>query len=307
MTKVPTNIGASVRARLLKLAKERGDDFQLLLSRYVNERLLHRLSVSDHSSQFILKGAALFTLWTGRAHRATRDLDLLGFGASTEARLRAVFEEVLRVGVEDDGVVFDAGSMEVGPIREDQDYGGLRVLFRATVATAVVRVQVDVGFGDAITPGPELVEFPGLLGFPAATLRAYPRATAVAEKVEALVKLGLANSRMKDFFDIVVMARMFPFDGAELARAIRSTFERRGTALPNGLPIGLTEEFAVDKMKLTQWTGFVRRAGAAIEMKDLASVVREARDFLVEPLAAAGAGELWGSRWEPPGPWTARS
>jgi hypothetical protein len=238
VTKAPKNIGASVRARLLKLAKERREDFQLLLSRYVNERLLHRLSVSDHSSQFVLKGAALFTLWTGRAHRATRDLDLLGFGASTEARLRAIFEEVLLMDVEDDGVVFDAGSIDVGPIREDQEYGGVRLLFRAKVATAVVRVQVDVGFGDAITPGPELVEFPGLLDFRVPTLRAYPRATAVAEKVGALVKLGLANSRMKDFFDIVVMARMFTFDGGELARAIRSTFERRGTALPNGSQSG---------------------------------------------------------------------
>jgi hypothetical protein len=307
VTKAPKNLGASVRARLLKLAKERGEDFQLLLSRYVNERLLHRLSVSDHSSQFVLKGAALFTLWTGRAHRATRDLDLLGFGASTEARLRAVFEEVLGLVVEDDGVVFDAGSIEVGPIRQDQDYGGIRLVFRAMVATAVVRVQVDVGFGDAITPGPELVEFPVLLEFQAPKLRAYPRATVVAEKAEALVKLGLANSRMKDFFDIVLMSRMFPFDGAELARAIRSTFERRGTALPTGLPVGLTEEFATDKMKLTQWTGFVRKAGAATEMKDLASVIREARAFLVEPLAAAGTPAPWGFRWEPSGPWTARS
>jgi hypothetical protein len=290
----------------LKLAKEQREDFQLLLSRYANERLLHRLSVSAHASQFILKGATLFTLWTGRPHRATRDLDLLGFGDPAEARLRAVFEDILRTNVGDDGVVFDVASLEVGPIREGQEYSGVRLLLRATIVSSVVRLQVDVGFGDAITPGPETVEFPGLLDFQRPTLRAYPRATVIAEKVEAMVQLGLANSRMKDFFDIVVLARMFPFEGAELAGAIRSTFERRGTALPTGLPIGLTDEFAADRMKLTQWTGFLRKAGAAFEMKDLASVVREARGFLVEPLGAAAGGELWSSRWEPPGPWTAR-
>lgn len=305
MTRAPTNIGASVRARLLKLAKERREDFQLLLSRYANERLLHRLSVSAHASQFILKGATLFTLWTGRPHRATRDLDLLGFGDPGQARLRAVFEDILRTDVGDDGVAFDVASLEVGPTREGQEYSGVRLLLRATIVSSVVRLQVDVGFGDAITPGPETVEFPGLLDFQRPILRAYPRATVVAEKVEAMVQLGLANSRMKDFFDVVVMSRMFPFDGDELARAIRSTFERRGTALPAGLPMGLTDEFAADKMKVSQWTGFVRKAAAAIEMQDLPAVIHEARGFLVEPLSAARAHGLWGFRWRPPGPWTA--
>ncbi len=155
MTRAPTNIGASVRARLLKLAKERREDFQLLLSRYANERLLHRLSVSAHASQFILKGATLFTLWTGRPHRATRDLDLLGFGDPGQARLRAVFEDILRTDVGDDDVAFDVASLEVGPIREGQEYSGVRLLLRATIVSSVVRLQVDVGFGDAITPGPE--------------------------------------------------------------------------------------------------------------------------------------------------------
>ena len=232
MTKVPTNIGASVRGRLLKRSKEGREDYQLLLTRYANERLLHRLSVSAHASQFVLKGAALFTLWTGHAHRATRDLDLLGFGDSTEARWRSVFEDILRMPMVDDGVVFDPDSLSVGPIREDKDYGGVRLLLRAAIAGATVRLQVDVGFGDAITPAPESVEFPALLDFPAPKLRAYPRATVVAEKVEAMVQLGLANSRMKDFFDVVVMARMFQFDGRELADAMRATFERRGTPLP---------------------------------------------------------------------------
>jgi predicted nucleotidyltransferase component of viral defense system len=303
VTKVPTNIGASVRAKLLKLAKERREDYQLLLTSYANERFLHRLSISQHASSFVLKGATLFTLWTGRAHRATRDLDLLGFGEPSEARLRTVFEDVLSMAVDDDGVRFDVGSLDLGPIREDQDYGGVRITLRAEIAGAVVRIQIDVGFGDAITPGPELVEFPALLDFASPKLRAYPRPTVVAEKVEAMVKLGIANSRMKDFFDIVVMARTFTFDGDELARAIRATFERRGTALPAGLPVALTDEFAADATKRAQWAGFVRKAGSGTDLGNLSEVVREARDFLAEPLSAAAVGQPWRTRWDLKGPW----
>lgn len=204
MTKKPTNVGASVRARLLRLARERGEDFQLVLTRYASERLLYRLTSSRHASRFVLKGAALFTLWTGRAHRATRDLDLLGFGDSTEPHVRAVFADVLAGDVCDDGVRFDEDSLEVGPIREEQEYGGVRVVVIARIASAKVRLQVDVGFGDAVTPEAAMVEFPTLLDFPAPRLRAYPRETVVAEKVEAMVQLGLANSRMKDFYDLVI-------------------------------------------------------------------------------------------------------
>ncbi len=306
MTKAPTNIGASVRGRLLKLAKERREDYQLLLARYANERLLHRLSVSPYASAFVLKGAALFTLWTGRAHRATRDLDLLGFGEPTEVRLRAIFEEVLGLAVDDDGVRFDVASLEVGPIREDQEYGGVRITLRADIAGARVRLQVDVGFGDAITPGPELVEFPPLLDFAAPKMRAYPRPTVVAEKLDAMVKLDMSNSRMKDFFDVVIMARTFSFDGDELVRAIRATFERRGTALPEGLPVALTDAFATDATKRAQWAGFVRKAGASIEVGDFGEVVREARGFLAEPLAACRGSEAWALEWPPPGPWKRR-
>jgi predicted nucleotidyltransferase component of viral defense system len=211
MTKPAKDIGASVRARLLRLSKERKEDHQLLLVRYANERLLYRIAVSAYANQFVLKGAALFTLWTGRAHRATRDLDLLGFGESTEAHVRQVFTEVLRLPVEDDAVVFDVASLTVGPIREDQEYGGVRVVLGARIGNAKLRLQIDVGFGDAITPQAETVEFPALLDFPAPRLRAYPRETVVAEKLDALVQLGMANSRMKDLFDMVVLSRMFDF------------------------------------------------------------------------------------------------
>lgn len=199
MKKPAKNLGASIRARLLRLAREQGTDFQLVLTRYANERLLYRLAQSPHAAQFVLKGAALFTLWTGRLHRATRDLDLLGFGSPDPRRLQSIFEEVIALDVVDDGVQFDSKLIEVGPIREDQDYGGVRIRILARIASAEVRLQVDVGFGDAITPGTQQVVFPVLLDAPPPRLRAYPQETVVAEKIEAAVRLGLANSRMKDF------------------------------------------------------------------------------------------------------------
>jgi predicted nucleotidyltransferase component of viral defense system len=234
VTKTPTNIGASVRARLLGLARHRGDDFQLLLTRYANERLLYRLGKSHHGSRFVLKGAALFTLWTGKPHRATRDVDLLGFGDPSVPHVRSVLTEVLSLDVGDDGVAFDVGSLEVGPIREEQEYGGVRAIVVARLASARVRLQIDIGFGDAITPAAVEVEFPTLLDFPPPRLRAYPPATVVAEKLEAMVQLGIANSRMKDFYDIVVLSRMFEFDGQLLVQAIRATFERRKTPPSDG-------------------------------------------------------------------------
>ncbi len=299
MTKAPKNIGASVRDRLLQLARRRGEDFQLLLTRYANERLLYRLASSAHGPQFVLKGAALFTLWTGHPHRATRDVDLLGFGEPSVERIRSVFADVLALDVEDDGVRFDAASLELGPIREEQQYGGIRVVLIGHVATAKVRLQVDIGFGDAITPEARVVEFPALLEFPAPKLRAYPRETVVAEKLEAMVKLGLANSRMKDFYDLFVLSRMFDFDGETLARAIRATFARRGTPLRTSLPMALTREFADDAVKKTQWAAF-SRAVEGSDIGDLASVVEGVARFVEEPLSERGTFK---KHWGAGGPW----
>jgi predicted nucleotidyltransferase component of viral defense system len=303
MTRRPKDIGASARARLLSLARERGEDFQLVLTRYANERLLYRLANSHHASRFVLKGAALFTLWTGRAHRATRDLDLLGFGEATEAHVRSIFVDVLAPDAGDDGVMFDAGSLEVGPIREEQEYGGVRVVVIARIAAAKVRLQVDVGFGDAITPEATVVEFPALLDFPAPRMRAYPRETVVAEKLEAMVQLGIANSRMKDFYDLVVLSRMFEFDGELLVRAIQATFERRRTPLPVGLPVALTPDFTEDTMKRTQWSAFVRKSGGE-EIGSLVEVIAAVAEFVARPLAAAASTSRFSARWLPAGPWT---
>ncbi|MBP7382406.1 nucleotidyl transferase AbiEii/AbiGii toxin family protein [Myxococcota bacterium] len=297
------DIGASVRARLLRLAHERGEDFQLVLTRYVNERLLFRLASSRFAGQFVLKGAALFALWTASPHRATRDIDLLGFGDPGEARMRQVFAEILALDVPDDGIRFDPGSLAVGPIRDDQEYGGIRVEFVARIKTAQVRVQVDVGFGDAITPDARMVEFPTMLDFPVPRLRAYPRETVVAEKLNAVVVLGLANSRMKDFFDVRVLARDFDFNGEVLTRAIRATFDRRGTAIPPKLPVGLTPAFADDPTKIRQWSAFLRKTGISTA-GPLVETVTAVAAFVETPLIAAANGLAFNATWHAPGPWT---
>jgi len=296
------NIGARSRVRLLRLAKERGDDFQLVLLRFVHERLLYRLASSSHAGSFVLKGAALFTVWTGHPHRATRDLDLLGFGDATEAHLRTVFAEIATTKTADDGVTFDPATIETEPIRAEEEYAGVRLHLEARVATARIRLQVDIGFGDAITPEASVVEFPALLDFPAPRLRAYPRETVVAEKIEAMVKLGLANSRMKDFYDLTVLARLFEFEGAQLATAIRATFERRGTALPDGVPVALTADFASAPGKAAQWSGF-KRKGAVVDAGGLEETVAEVARFVSGPLSAARTQVPLDSRWPPGGPW----
>lgn len=303
MTKAPPkDIGASVRARLLRLARERGEDFQLVLTRYANERLLFRLASSRHAQRFVLKGAALFTLWTGRPHRATRDLDLLGFGEPGVDHARETFAELLTLDVPDDGVRFDRNTLTVGLIREDQEYGGVRVELIARVTNAQVRLQVDVGFGDTITPEASAIEFPPLLDFPAPRLRAYPRETVVAEKLEAMVQLGMANSRMKDFYDVSVLAKDFDFDGELLSRAIRATFECRKTAIPTTTPVALTAAFAEDATKKTQWSAFIRKSGVR-DAGSLAEAIVAVRAFVEAPLVAAANGTPSPRSWRAGGPW----
>lgn len=234
--------------------------------------------------------------------RATRDIDLLGFGDPGGDHVAEVFDEILALDVDDDGVRYDRDSVTVGPIRDDQRYGGIRVLVMARIGSAQVRLQIDVGFGDSVTPEPTEVDFPTLLDHPVPRLRAYPRETVVAEKLEAMIQLGLANSRMKDFFDLHVLSQIFEFDGATLVRAIRATFERRGTALPESRPIALTEDFVKDPAKQTQWSAFVRKSRAT-NVSEFVAVMDGVRRFVERPLLRASSSENFGGHWSPPGPW----
>jgi hypothetical protein len=254
------SISASVKALLQNVAATRGEDFNLLLLRYGIERLLFRLSQSPHADRFLLKGAMLFVVWDEKTHRPTRDLDLLGFGSTEKADLIRVFAAVAAVPVVDDGIVFDPESVQADDIREDNAYGGVRIRLLGKLGTAEVPVQIDVGAGDVVTPAPESATFPVLLDFPAPKIRTYPVYTVVAEKFEAMVKLGIANTRMKDFYDIWFLARRFEFDGPTLRKAIDATFARRQTNLPP-LPEALSDAFANNPTKQGQWAAFLRRNG----------------------------------------------
>jgi len=257
MRKPLRNIGASVRARLLNLAKERNQPFDLLLTRYVLERLLYRLSLSQQRERFVLKGAMLLTTWFDNPLRPTRDLDLLGFGDAKPDNIIAAFKEICAIDAKD-AVTFDLDSITVDNIREDQEYGGVRMKMFANIDGARVRVVVDVGFGDAVEPGLTDAEIPVLLDFPAPKLRAYARETVIAEKFQAMVALGRANTRMKDFYDVFVLLQSYEFNGDALARAIAATFERRKTEIPSELPDALTSAFAEDKAKQEQWAAFLK-------------------------------------------------
>ena len=297
------NPAASVKQRLLNLGRKSGEDFRQLLTRYAIERLLFRLAGSEHADDFVLNGAMLFALWTGEMHRPTRDVDLLGYGENSDARRAAVFRDLCAGESGDDGLAFDAGSVSVEQIREEDDCGGRRVTFAVRLGQARVSLQVDVGFGDAVTPAAEVVEYPSLLGMETPRLRAYPKEAVVAEKVEAMVKLGLANTRMKDFYDLLVLSRTFTFDGALVRAAIAATFRRRGTAIPTESPVALTDTFATDNGKRKQWKAFVRRSGLEEKVGELDDVVAELVQFVLPPLLAAGGGESFDETWPTNGPW----
>ena len=243
------NLAASVRARLLNRARETRQDFNLILTRYALERLLYRLSISPHADQFLLKGALLFDLWFDIPHRPTRDADFLGLGSAELPVLEAIFKNVCMVDA-DDGVTFRPDKVHAVEIRKEANYAGVRITLLGLVDGARCSIQVDIGFGDAVTPGPEEARYPVMLPeVEAPKLRVYPRYTVVAEKLEALASLGIANSRMKDFFDLWILSRYTEFDGDTLRRAIRATFDRRKTELPPRVPFGLTDDFARDTQK----------------------------------------------------------
>lgn len=300
----PRNLAASFRARLLALAKERREDFQFVLSRWLAERFLYRLGISPYKDQFALKGAMLFIAWSGKLHRPTRDVDLLRWGSSEVADVVNAVRDICRVPAED-GLEFDLQAIEGERIREDGNYEGVRVKVAAVLDAARLQLQVDVGFGDAVEPAPEERKFPVLLPVEAPTVRAYPPEALIAEKLEAMVVLGIANSRMKDFYDIWTLARSFPFRLPTLARSLRATFERRGTPLPDGLPFALTSEFLDDPVKKTQWQAFRKRLGEHTGNLSLQPVGGMIAEFLRPAIDAARGGKAGAGIWTPPGPWRA--
>lgn len=299
------NIAHSVFQRLLNQAKADKIDFNLLLSRYGMERFIYRLSISPHSERFILKGASLFLVWKGQNYRVTRDADFLGFGNPAPPRLKELFQNVCQQECPaDDGMKYLPDTVTAEAIREDQEYDGVRITLTGLLGNARIPLQIDIGFGDAITPEPEEIEYPVLLDAPAPHLKAYPRYTLVAEKFEAMVRLGIANSRMKDFFDIWLLTQLFGFDGATLAHAISNTFERRETPLPAEPPLAFTPEFHGDEKKQVQWNAFIRKSKPDVETDSLSAVIAEISGFLMPVLESRLTGNPFNKNWTPQKGWT---
>ncbi len=302
----PANLPASVAARLRNMARAKKTGLDFILRRYAIERFLHRLSLSPFRDRFLLKGAMLFTAWLNESFRPTQDLDLLGFGDPAAGMIAATFKSICMQEANDDGLVFDTEGLMADVIREDQQYGGVRVRTTAFLGRIRIPLQIDVGFGDVVTPAASEIRFPSLLDDDGPLLRAYPRETVVAEKFQATVALGLANSRMKDFHDIIALARLFPFDGAVLSSAIQATFERRQTDVPFELPIAFQSGFHSDGRKIAQWNAFVGRAPLLIEMAGLQQAVEEIAAFLMPPSRAIRGDIPFKMEWPPGGPWRQR-
>lgn len=298
------NIAHSIFQRLLNRAKANSEDFNLLLSRYGMERFLYRLSVSPHHDRFILKGASLFLVWKGQSYRVTRDADLLGYGSPDLDDLETIFHDICNVACENDGMIYNTDTLRVEEIREGQEYGGIRIILVGFLNKARIPMQIDIGFGDAVTPGPEDVEYPTLFDTPAPKIRAYPRYTMVAEKLEAMVRLGLANSRMKDFYDIWLLSTLFAFEGSVLHTAIRNTFNRRETPLPDAIPFAFTSDFYIDPQKQVQWRAFIGKAKPDVQVGNLTSVVGEISEFLLPVINSLKSDSIFKGEWVPNQGWT---
>lgn len=255
MAKQPKDIAASVRQRLLNIAREEGQVFDVVLVSFGLERLIYRLSVSDHHNKFVLKGGMLVTLWTTNPGRFTRDVDFLGFGDDDETALKAVFAEILAIDA-DDGLIFDAVNLQSAAIREDQIYGGMRLKTTAYLGKTKIPITIDIGFGDAMADPEYTINYPSLLDLPTGIIRAYSPATVMAEKFQALVSLGLANGRMKDFYDLWEIPRSTEIKEEELLAAVSATFTRRETKVPDVRPEALTTAFTEDPLKQQQWRAY---------------------------------------------------
>jgi len=297
--------GRSVHQRLLNLARKRGDDFNLILTRYGMERLLYRLSLADKKGRFVLKGASMFLVWHKTLHRVTRDADLLGLGEPDMEELNRFFRKLCGMSLpHDDGVLFVEDSVNVREIREANLYDGVRVKLVGMLDTARIPLQVDIGFGDSVVPEPEGIEYPVLLDGPAPRLKGYAPSTMVAEKFEAMIQLGMANSRMKDFYDIVVLSRLFRFKGEVLAGALESTFKRRQTPIPVEVPTALSEAFYADPQKKVQWRAFMRKVKPAYDPGDLAGAVGEIRTFILPVVFLLKKGGPAPGTWIPEKGWS---
>ncbi len=303
MTKVITNIRASVRDRLRNKAKEANHSFTEILQFYAMERFLYRFSRSKYTDQFILKGALLFTVWQVPQRRTTLDIDFLAHYDNQVKSIEAVIKDICDVTVEPDGLVFDTNTVQGSRIKEDADYEGVRVKFIGLLERSQIPMQIDVGFGDAIFPKPKTIDYPAILDFPKPQLKGYAAETVVSEKFEAMVQLGLLNSRMKDFYDIWLMMRQFDFEGSQLTEALRRTFAHRKTPFPKGRQL-FAEEIYDDKSdRQMLWKTFLKKGNIKHAPEKLSSIAKDIEGFLIKPLEAISKGKEFNEEWKASGPW----
>jgi hypothetical protein len=298
-----SNLAASVQARLQNHARATKRPFQELVQYFAMERFLYRLSTTPHRARFVLKGALMLHVWEAPLARATKDLDFLGRLDNSLENVECVIREVCTADVDPDGMVFDPATVTTERIKEDSDYEGVSVRFVGLLGKTRIPMQLDVGFGDVVTPSAVNISYPALLDFPAPALLGYPRETVVAEKFQAMVYLRTLNSRLKDFYDVWLLARQFTFDGSVIAEAIATTFANRETAI-DVAPIAFTSEFTEQASTLAQWTSFRRKLPNTECPETFAEVVSSLAQFLIPIARACAAGERFDQRWQPGGPWT---
>ena len=298
------DVAASVRQRLLNHARAEGRPFNEVLQYFALERFLYRLGRSSYHHQFVHKGALMFTVWQSPFPRPTRDIDLLGRLDNTVEHVASTIQAICQEPVPEDGLHFDAESIAGERIIEAANYKGVRVRFAAYLGTARIPMQIDIGFGDPLVPGPSPVRLPTVLDFPPPELQGYSRESAIAEKLQIMVYMGEINSRMKDFYDVWLLATRFDFDGSILAQAIRETFRWRQTTLPL-TPVAFSDGFAQDREKQIQWDAFIRRhrlekQGMPVTLHEAIQVIAA---FLQPVIQALSEGQRFNQRWSPGGPW----
>lgn len=295
-----TNTSASVHQRLLNRARQDGRPFNELLQYYSMERFLYRLSLSDHAQRFVLKGALLLRAWRSPETRPTMDIDFLGRTSCEAEDIISQIRDVISTEVSPDGLAFDPDSIRAEQITGEAEYQGLRIRFRGALGSARIAMQVDIGFGDIVFPGNETIDLPTMLDDPPPTLLCYSKESVIAEKLQAMVKLGLLNSRMKDFYDIELLSRQYDFEGSDLAEAIRITFKERGTQMPAHVD-AFSDAFI--NTKQVQWKAFrkrLQREDVAVEFRDIVSAIEK---FVRPIVSGLSSGKTFHEKWRAPGQW----